>query len=89
MRFKAIIRVFCYALAVALTLLSFWCVLWIFSSYSMAFTECADTYDLFAANPRCRQPFVAGLLAIAGLLGAIGATLIGRRIRSSSPGEVC
>jgi hypothetical protein len=81
MHIKTVIRYSCYFLAVALVLFSFWCLLWIFSSFSMAFTECANAYELFASTPRCRQPSIAGLLAIASLLSAVIATLVGRRSR--------
>ena len=81
MHVKIVIRYFCNSLAVVLVLFSCWCLLWIVSSYSMAFTECANAYELLASNPRCRQPSIAGLLAIASLLGAVIATLVGRRFR--------
>jgi hypothetical protein len=83
MRVKAIIRRFCYLLAMVLVLFALWCLLWVLSSFSMAFTECADAYELFASNPRCRQPPIAGLLAVASLLGAVVAILVGRRFREN------
>lgn len=39
MHVKTVIRYFCYSLAAALVLLSFWCLFWILSSFSMAFTN--------------------------------------------------
>jgi hypothetical protein len=81
MRFKTTIRRFCYLLAMVLVLFALWCLLWILSSFSMAFTECANAHELFASNPRCRQPSIAGLLAVASLLGAVVAILVGRRFR--------
>lgn len=81
MHLKKVIRYFCYLLSVVLVLFAFWCLLWIVSSFSMAFVECANAYELFASNSRCRQPSIAGLLAIASLLGAVIATLVGRRFR--------
>jgi len=81
MRAQNIVRYACYSLAVLLSLFSLWCLLWTASSYSMAFTDCAGTFDLFAQNSRCRQPSIAGLLASAGLLGAVVAVRVGRRFR--------
>jgi len=81
---KTVVRYFCYSLAVVLVLFSIWCLLWIVSSFSMAFTECANEYELFASNARCRQPSIAGLLAIASLLGAAIAILVGRRFRGKN-----
>jgi putative flippase GtrA len=83
MHLKVVIRYACYLLAVVLGLFAFWCLLWILSSYSMAFTECANAYELFASNPRCRQPLIAALLAIASLAGVVIATLVGRRFREN------
>jgi hypothetical protein len=87
MHVKTVIRYFCYLLAMALLLFALWCLLWIASSSSMAFTECANAYELFASNPRCRQPSIAGLLAIASLLGAVIVILVGRRFREKIDGK--
>jgi hypothetical protein len=81
MRNAALIRFGCNTVAALLLLGSLWCILWIFSSYSMAFTECAGTYGLFSPIPRCRQPATAGLLALACLLAAAGLGLFSRRFR--------
>jgi hypothetical protein len=45
----------------------------------MAFSECAGAYGLFAENPRCRQPAMAGLLALACMLSATAAVMLGRK----------
>ena len=76
------IRIACNVVAVLLILFASWCLLWVVSSSTMAFTECAGGYDLFSENPRCRQPSIAGLLALASLLGAVATVLIGRRLRT-------
>lgn len=81
---KTVFRYCCNSLAVMLVLFSLWCMLWIVSSFSMAFTECANAYELFALNPRCRQPAIAGLLAIASLLGTVVVALVGRRFREKT-----
>lgn len=71
-------RYICYLLAVVLLIASAFCLLWVLSSSSMAFTECKGQYELFADNDRCRQPPLAALLALANLVGAIALAWIGR-----------
>ena len=80
MRSKSATRFACYTLAVVLLLCAGWCLLWVLSSSSMAFTECNATYELLSSNPRCRQPAIAGLLALASLLGSVLAVFIGRKL---------
>jgi hypothetical protein len=46
----------------------------------MAFTYCNGTYDLFAANPRCRQPPLAALLALTSLVGAVALIVVARKL---------
>lgn len=67
------------AIAAILPIFSIWCLMWVISSFSMAFAECGNAFDMFASNPRCRQPAIASLLAIAGILGtALAIFLAGR-----------
>lgn len=81
MRYRTAIRYACYLFAVLLVLCSLWCLLWVVSSWSMAFSDCGGA--LFSENPRCRQPSIAGLLALACMLGAIAAVILGgKRFRS-------
>lgn len=47
----------------------------------MAFTECDGAWGLFVENSRCRQPSIAGLLAIVSLLFAFTAFFVGRKFR--------
>jgi hypothetical protein len=68
-------------MAGVLVLFALWCLLWVMSSSSMAFTDCAGTYELFSPNPRCRQPAVAGLLGLASVIGAVAAMVFGWRLR--------
>lgn len=68
------------AIVVILPIFSIWCFMWVISSFSMAFAECGNAFNLFASNPRCRQPVIAGLLAIAGILGTVLALTLGRRL---------
>jgi hypothetical protein len=44
----------------------------------MAFSECGNHYDLFAKNPRCRQPPLAALLALLAFIGSISAAIFGK-----------
>ena len=49
--------------AVVFIVAGLYCVLWIFSSASLACTACNCTYSLFSSTFRCRQPYVAMILA--------------------------
>lgn len=80
MHTKSVLRFWCYVLAALLLLFSGWCLLWVLSSSSMAFTECSGAYDLLSANVRCRQPAIAGLLALVSLLCAAIAVFVGWRL---------
>jgi hypothetical protein len=82
MQSRTAIRYSFYLLATLLVLFALWCLLWIISSSSMAFTACVDAWELFAENPRCRQPSIAGLLALASTICAVAAVFIGQRYRS-------
>ena len=71
------------AIAVMLPIFSIWCLIWVLSSFSMAFAECGNAFNLFASNPRCRQPAIASLLAIAGILGTVLAIFLSGRLAKS------
>jgi hypothetical protein len=43
---------------------------------------------LFATNPRCRQPFVAMVLAVLSVLLAVGAFILAGRLHKPPPSEV-
>ena len=49
-------------LAVILFGVSGWCFLWIFSSYSLAFSYCESGFSLFAEPFRCKQPYIAAII---------------------------
>jgi hypothetical protein len=66
------------AAAALLTVCGLYCVFWIFASADMAFVVCNNEYSLFSPTPRCRQPYVAMILATV-LLGL--ALLVGLRAR--------
>jgi hypothetical protein len=65
--------------AAVLTVCGLYCVLWIFSSADMSFVACNNTYSLFSKYPRCRQPYVAMILAIGLLALALVVALRARR----------
>jgi hypothetical protein len=76
-----IVRIACLSVAVLLLLLAAWSLLWVISSSSMAFSECAGSYSLWAENPRCRQPPLAGLLCLGSLGVAVGLYVFAARYR--------
>jgi len=82
MNSRTALRYSLFLLAALLVLFALWCLLWIISSSSMAFTECVGAWDLFAENPRCRQPSIAGLLALTSTICAVAAVFVGRRFRA-------
>ena len=67
------------ALSVVLGIGAIWCVLWVFSSASLACTACDCSYSLFHAIPRCRQPYYAMLGAALTGLGAIACLVLAIR----------
>jgi hypothetical protein len=66
------------AAAALLTICGLYCVFWIFASADMAFVVCNNDYSLFSPTPRCRQPYVAMILAAAFLALAL---IVGLRAR--------
>jgi hypothetical protein len=69
--------------AIVLVLAGLYCVLWIFSSADLACTACHCTYSLFASSFRCRQPYVAVILAGVFFCVAIGVALYARRLAAA------
>jgi hypothetical protein len=67
------------AVAALLTVCGLYCALWIFSSADMAFVACDNKFSLFSPNPRCRQPYVAMILATVFLALALIVALRARR----------
>ena len=74
-------RMYFVSLAVAalLTVCGLYCALWIFSSADMAFVACGNDFSLFSPRPRCRQPYVAMILATVFLALALIVALKARR----------
>ena len=59
--------------------------LWVFSSSSLAFSDCDGKYSLFAESFRCRQPPIAAILAVV-LFGASVVSLYARgRVGKAMP----
>ncbi len=57
--------------AAAFSLVAVWCLMWVFSSTSLACTACDCVYSLFHENPRCRQPYFAMIGSALAALAAI------------------
>jgi hypothetical protein len=72
-------RVVRIAASVALVLIALYCGLWFFSSSSLACVECNCSYSLFAVNARCRQPYLAALLAVVSLVLSVVVAVVGNR----------
>ena len=84
---SVVVRLLFRTTATAFLMACAYCLLWVASSADLAFLVCDGKYDLFAANPRCRQPVVAGLLALVFLSGAICAWVAGGRRWSARAGQ--
>jgi hypothetical protein len=70
-------------LAIAGTVLlagALYSALWTVSSTSLAFVACDGKYSLFAESFRCRQPYIAGLLAVVLFAASIWAMYVRARI---------
>ena len=72
-------RISCFTAGASLALLAIWSLLWVVSSYSMAFSACEASFSLFAPNLRCRQPQLAGLLFVGSSLLCVLAIVLGAR----------
>jgi hypothetical protein len=81
MRFAKALRLACLVGGGCLMLVACWALLWIFSSYSLAFVACDGQFSMFAENARCRQPQLAMLLLCFSVGGAIGLAILARRFR--------
>ena len=69
--------------AIVFVLAGLYCVLWIFSSASLACTVCNCTYSLFAPSFRCREPYVAMILVGVFFGLAVWVKLYTRRLSAS------
>ncbi len=54
-------------------LASIWCLMWIFSSASLASEFCLNQFNLFHEDFRCKQPYIA---SIGFLLTGIGSLIL-------------
>ncbi len=83
-RKKGIIQIFT---SVLLFLVSWWALLWVFSSTSLTVTVC-DSYSLLHEEFRCRQPYIAQILwIVSGILSMIFFPLGFANIRRSNKAE--
>ena len=74
-----ILRITFFVAAGLLMLAAIWSLMWVFSSASLACTACNCSYSLFDPVPRCRQPYIAGILSLVSLILAVGAIIFGQR----------
>jgi hypothetical protein len=58
-----------------------WALLWVFSSYSMAFSACKGTFAWSSESLRCRQPYLAGSVCLLSLLLAGAFGILGLKAR--------
>ena len=77
MRRANVYRYSCYLVSLLLFCACLFCLLWVVSSSSMAFSACEGKYDLFAENARCRQPPLAAALALVSLVASILVSIVG------------
>jgi hypothetical protein len=77
-------RALLLTLGIVLLLTSAYCALWIASSASLAGPACNFRFSLFAESFRCRQPYVASILAVVLAGGAIWLIVLG--LRRQGPG---
>ena len=73
-------------LSVLLLAAALYCGLWVFSSASLAFSACNGEYSLFAESFRCRQPYVAVLLAIVLFAASVLSLYVRNRVGRASRG---
>ena len=79
----ALIRVLSLCGAATLLLAMLWCLLWVFSSSHLAFVACDGKFSLFAESFRCKQPYIAMILATVSLLGSVALAWLALRGGSS------
>jgi len=82
-----VLRVMAFVVAVIFMLVAGWSFLWVFSSASLACTECNCSYSLFHPVPRCREPYIAILLSVSCFAFAVGAIIFGWRQKRQGTGS--
>jgi len=71
---KNMMKTFIYFMFGIITFLaSIWCLMWIFSSASLASGFCQNQFNLFHEYFRCRQPYIA---SIGFLLTGMGSLIL-------------
>ena len=70
----------CYAVSALLLACAGYCALWFVSSASLACVACNCEYSLLASQLRCRQPAIAGILAVALVFGSAAVAVLGYKV---------
>ena len=70
----------CYGVSALLLAYAGYCALWFVSSASLACDACNCEYSLLASQLRCRQPVIAGVLAVALLVGSTAFAVLGYKV---------
>jgi hypothetical protein len=62
----------CFLFSFLAFIVSIWCLLWLFSSASLASGFCHNNFSLFHEHFRCRQPYLAIIFCVVfGLISLI------------------
>ncbi len=70
----------CYAVGALLLVCAGYCALWFVASASLACVACNCEYSLLASQLRCRQPVIAGVLAVALLVSSAALAVLGYKV---------
>ena len=54
-----------------------WCLMWVFSSSSLASGYCESNFSLFHEEFRCKQPYIASILFLAYVVNCSVLFLLG------------
>lgn len=69
-------------ISVILFLVSLWCLMWVFSSSSLASGYCNSSFLLFHEQWRCRQPNIAFILwLVSGVASIVTMVLVIKNVR--------
>lgn len=79
-------RIISIAAAVIFVFGGAYCVLWMFASADLAWSYCNGDYSLFANTFRCRQPYIAMILAVVQFGLAVVALRVGLRKAAPTSG---
>ncbi len=48
--------------------IALWCLMWVFSSSSLASDYCESNFSLFHEEFRCKQPYIASILFLVSIV---------------------